>query len=345
MAKREFLMLAHKMKDGAYIAGSFASEKLDGQRAFWDGGISRGILASQVGWANTERDGRYVTAPVCTGLWSRNGKVIHAPDWWLDYLPPGTCLDGELYTDRGLFQSLRSIISTLTPGPGWESVVYKVFDLPAYSSVFSDGEIRTTFFKKKLKGLVVPKDEQVEFWVAYGRLLKLANHIIQPVFQTELPSRNVDACIVLEGLLDTVTRSGGEGVMLRTRNSLWTPERSHNLLKVKKLNDAEGIVVGYRAGRESDNSRTVSGDANSKLLGKMGTLIVLWGDVQFELCGFTDSERELSDPGWAVEHPGEVCPEWVTNASFLIGSHVTFRYREVTDDGKPKEARFWRRAT
>jgi ATP-dependent DNA ligase len=41
MAKREFLMLAHK-HEGQNILGWLYSEKLDGMRCFWDGGITRG---------------------------------------------------------------------------------------------------------------------------------------------------------------------------------------------------------------------------------------------------------------------------------------------------------------
>jgi hypothetical protein len=95
--------------------------------------------------------------------------------------------------------------------------------------------------------------------------------------------------------------------------------------------------------------------------------------VEFELSGFTDEERVLkcdtdkedkmsqvkgvSDnekvlmayPGayrWAMMHPGIEIKEgatWITNPMFPIGSAVTFRFRELSDDGVPKEARYWRK--
>ena len=36
-----------------------------------------------------------------------------------------------------------------------------------------------------------------------------------------------------------------------------------------------------------------------------------------------------------------VVPDWITNHTFPRGQ-VTFRYRELSDDGVPKEARYWR---
>lgn len=56
MAKRNFLMLAHTFKPGKHFPGGmFLSEKLDGIRCYWDGGISRGIPKANVPYANHDR--------------------------------------------------------------------------------------------------------------------------------------------------------------------------------------------------------------------------------------------------------------------------------------------------
>ena len=118
MAKREFLQLAHKYigHNSTHMGGWFMSEKLDGIRAFWDGGISRGIPAHKIKWANTAKDYRLKELPTATGLWSRYGKVIHAPDFWLDKMPPVPC-DGELYCGRGegSRQLLTSAVKKFNP--------------------------------------------------------------------------------------------------------------------------------------------------------------------------------------------------------------------------------------
>ena len=36
-------------------------------------------------------------------------------------------------------------------------------------------------------------------------------------------------------------------------------------------------------------------------------------------------------------------PTFCQGKSFKVGQTVTFKYRELTDDGIPKEARYWRR--
>jgi len=116
VAKREFLQLAHTYKPEKHgIAGHWTSDKLDGQRCFWDGGVSRGVPKKNVPWANTAKDARYKIQPIATGLWSRYGNVIHAPDAWLDALP--RCfLDGELWsTNLSYRQEISSIIKKLIP--------------------------------------------------------------------------------------------------------------------------------------------------------------------------------------------------------------------------------------
>jgi hypothetical protein len=123
---REFLMLAKEFDPASHrIAHCYLSLKLDGQRAFWDGGISRGLPKPGIPWANNKKDERYKEPPVATGLWSRYGNVIHAPDWFLDDLPKGIFLDGELYAGRGKFQEARSIISTIVPNAeAWKVIKY-----------------------------------------------------------------------------------------------------------------------------------------------------------------------------------------------------------------------------
>ena len=53
MARREFLQLADHYDPRKHdVAGWFVSEKLDGTRCFWDGGLTRGLPTEQVPWAS-----------------------------------------------------------------------------------------------------------------------------------------------------------------------------------------------------------------------------------------------------------------------------------------------------
>lgn len=353
MAKREFLMLA-KMYEGTEPIGSwFCSEKLDGVRAFWDGGFTRGKLCSDVGFANVEKDKRYVTKPKATGLWSRYGKAIQAPDWWLDRLPVGLPLDGELYMGTTQFQSLVSVVKKIVPGLEWKGVQYKVFDSPPYHAVFANGEVNVTNFRKKFVGVQYPRSgpgaDTSRRWdfasvQQYLKEAQVANSVVEIHQQVQLPTYSADAKEEVALRLEAVLTTSGEGLMLRHPTSLWVPQRSRQLLKTKGLYDDEAEVVGYVFGRETDRG--------SKLLGLMGAMIVRWQGRIFELSGFTNEERWLLEEGKATdqsaydygcEHPGQNVPEQFHNPRFPIGSKVTFKYRELTVDGIPKEARYFRR--
>ena len=79
--------------------------------------------------------------PVATGLWSRYGNPIMAPDWWLNQLP--CCpLDGELWAGRGKFQLCRSICGGDTPDERFDKIVFAVYSTPPLGAIFSTGEIK-----------------------------------------------------------------------------------------------------------------------------------------------------------------------------------------------------------
>ena len=81
--------------------------------------------------------------PVATGLWSRYGNPIMAPDWWLNQLP--SCpLDGELWAGRGKFQLCRSICGGDDPDDRFDQIVFAVYSSPPLTSIFGSGEIKNT---------------------------------------------------------------------------------------------------------------------------------------------------------------------------------------------------------
>lgn len=361
MLKRSMVMLAHVFKPTRNdVRGWFMSEKLDGHRALWDGGVSRGMLASEVPYANTLKDSRLLKAPVATGLWSRLGKVIHAPDWWLDQLPP-YCLDGELWCGRNGFQRLSSIVKKHTPdAEAWKQVQYMVFDAPPVESVFCDGIV--TAWNAHWQGMVgwyktagagkVQYQPQLEFQQSVELLGKTlqSNDVVRLLPQIELPNNHTGAASLILDRQIEVVKLGGEGLILRRPTSVWSPERSYSMLKVKPLQDAEGKVVGYHWGRETDKG--------SKLLGMLGSIVVEFQGKQFDLSGFTDAERKMFRNNADVsneerlrlaaqhgsQHPGELVDHDYSSVNFPRGSYVTFKYRELSDDGIPKEARYFRGA-
>jgi len=345
MGKAEFLQLAHKYNpEKDCCTNWYSSIKLDGIRCFWDSGISRGVPAREVPWANVEKDDRLLAQPMATGLWSRYGKVIHAPEWWLASLPD-IPLDGELWAGVGSFQRVTSICKRLSPTPEWEDVQYRVFTTPPLDVVLSTREINNTNYRKKIdythldwareRGAKILK--RMRFSDAYAYLQK--NLVVDEVCHLH-EQEEVKPGDWLDRRLDEVVDQGHEGLMLQHPDAMWVPERSHMLLKMKPFNDDEAVVVSYTWGKRTDKG--------SKLLGLMGNLVCRYGSKTFELSGFTDEERELipgpgADPDEGSQRPGEPVSKNWRSYHFPIGSKVTFRYRELTDDQIPKEARYHRK--
>ena len=313
MPKREFLMKSHTYKD-QFIGGWWVSEKLDGMRAFWDGGISRNKPASEVPWANTLKDYKKRLAPIATGLWSMQGHVIHAPDWWLDYLPD-YMMDGELWTGRKEWHKTLSIVKRFEPDDRWEQVSYKVFARPDPNVVFADGDLGWA----TLQGL---KTE--------GRGMVLRDFYVtaKPEGSWSLvPQETIPYQYNIENMLNTVHKDA-EGIVFVDPCMKWESRRSPHSLKHKKWLDDEARVVGFTYGE-------------GKYLGMMGALIMEYKGVMFKLSGFTDEERELQNVQYAAAHVNEDAP-LSDVCKFLRNSIITFKYRELSPEGKPKEARYWR---
>ncbi len=356
MPRREFLQLADKYAPSkSNVGGHFISEKLDGTRGFWDGGISRGARTETVPWASITdpKTGKRKTKikPFATGLWSRYGNPIIAPDWFLNQLPCCS-LDGELWAGRGNFQLCRSICGGDTPDPRFDQIKYAVYSSPSLAGVFQTGEIKNT-------NMVVNIDyDRIREWAdrrlpsGWCELVEGAPFIEELRFlngaldngespcylhqQTRLPEEG--AAEVVEAYLQKILDLGGEGVVIRDSRATWTPKRHKGLLKYKPFSDAEAVISGFTSGRE-----TAKG---SRLLGKIGALITQYEGKRLELAGLTDEEREFETPEmvvWAEKNPGVDMPSYFAGRRFKVGQIVTFKYRELSDEGIPKEARFWRR--
>ncbi|MEN6367655.1 MAG: hypothetical protein ABFC88_12645 [Thermoguttaceae bacterium] len=375
--KREFLQLADKYVIGKFdVAGWFISEKLDGTRCFWDGGVSRGVRTEDVPWASIidPKTGKKKAKikPYATGLWSRYGNPIIAPDEFLNLLP--CCpLDGELWAGRGNFQLCRSICGGDTPDPRFMSnIVYAVYSCPPLASIFATGEIKNANMVQAVDYIVcdrwiqqrldatpdrkaslpvpraclgddykylspgVPFADEVTFLAKMldnGPESKCYLHQ-----QTKLIDIPEEAASQVEAHLQRALDQGGEGVVIRNPMAPWVARRHRGLLKYKPFEDAEARIIGFTSGRETDKG--------SKHLGKIGALITEYDGKRLELSGMKDFEREfLTDDmrSYAAGNPGIDMPTNFQGKCFKVGQMVTFKYRELTDDGIPKEARYWRR--
>jgi hypothetical protein len=362
MKNREFLMLAKDYEEGRdRVPGMFVSEKIDGMRAIWLPRF-RGMPISDVSWANADKK---LKDRKCTGLFSRYGNVISAPDWFLDQLPTDILLDGELTAGRGAWEKTISTVRKHEPVDSeWHDIMFMVFDSPSYQQVFQDGRINNVNYKKELRWAEIkakydlPEVQSEQIFriidIKYnGLLLRYSGpHIsanCEIIKQTTLPFKQPEASAELAKLLAEVLDNGGEGLILRLPSSEWEPRRSPYVFKLKAERDSEATVIGYTFGL-------------GKHHGRLGSLRCLWSNngssVEFDLGGFTDEERILTKNGaflasqdqnagksWPgplfVADPLNSTPAYISD-KFPLRFVVSFKYRELTDDGKPKEARFWR---
>ncbi len=187
------LLLAKLYKQNSQLDDYWVSEKLDGVRAFWDG----------------------------KNLISRQGHVIHAPDWFIKVLPD-IKLDGELWLGRARFDELSGRVrKTLPADKDWHDIKYMIFDLPENKKTFTH------------------RLEQLEKIISAIN----AKHI-QLIKQFKVSSHQV-----LMKKLDELLKHDAEGLMLHRGSSFYKSGRHDDLLKLKRYFDAEAIVIKHIAGK------------------------------------------------------------------------------------------------
>jgi hypothetical protein len=258
---------------GAWLSSHnscYMSEKLDGQRCIWDGGVTRGMRVSQVPWANQYHGGH----EECTGYWSRLGNVIRAP--YGDLGP--YILDGELYSNVAR-QTLMSRIKGLSPS--FEDVTFIVYDVIPPSHWYNSRVVRwqgrkhAITFDKWTKGVPPLKPGYMDDLPSRLGYARLSNRVL---LHEQTPVRTVDA--VMQHLESVITR-GGEGLVLKS--GAYSCTRSNNCVKLKPYSDDEGLLIGYTAGE-------------GKYAGMIGAYRVLWKGQELQLSGMTDSERITPPP-------------------------------------------------
>lgn len=222
------VMLAHRWDGKSDIKGWWMSEKLDGIRGYWTG----------------------------KEMVSRAGNPFHVPEWYTRNFP-SVPLDGELWTGRGQFSELASIVRRKDADTDWEKVRYLIFDAPQTEGGF---------------------EKRLEF--ANSWFLEHPNQFVEILEQQRCEGEEH-----LRRKLKEIESLGGEGLMLRRPGSPYTIGRSYNLLKVKTFEDTEATVISHLPGSGRNTGR----------LGSL--LVELPDGIQFKIgTGFSDQERDNPPP-------------------------------------------------
>ncbi len=286
-------------------AGWYASEKYDGLRGVWTGNelISR---------PTKDKDTKALRGKVFT----------YVPEWFLGLLPEGAALDGEIWMGRGNFQKVAGISnlkvskkqSAESIDEQWEDVEFMVFDSPQCGGeeegACAGFEVRMAKLEKLLKKIG-------------ARWRKTEVFKRNP--EKECPVKLVKSYAIkdddhLMKLYNKLTKSGAEGLMLRSPNNPYEAKRSKFLLKMKVQDDAEALVKDYLPGT-GKYDRPAS-DGKRPMLGSLRC--VLPNGVEFNIgTGLTDEVR--------LEYWNEESPHHIP-----LNSTVNFSYMELTGEGIPR---------
>jgi DNA ligase-1 len=184
----------HTVED---ISLYYVSEKLDGVRGYWDG----------------------------KQLLTRQGNIINSPDWFTQHWPQFP-IDGELWLERGKFQSLFSCVSKHNPEENkkiscWRDVRFMIFDLPKHQGDFNERV-------NQMQHLVIQAPSQYLAMINQVKLKDLS---------------------ALNKKLNEVIANQGEGLMLHLASAQYQIGRNSALMKLKKHQDAEATVIGHTKGK------------------------------------------------------------------------------------------------
>jgi DNA ligase-1 len=217
-----------------------------------------------------------------TQLLTRQGNPIHSPAWFTKNWPDKV-IDGELWIKKGYFQrTLSCVRKKQIDEICWQSVRFMIFDLPEHGGTFTQ---------------------------RISAMQKLTNKINSP-YLSMIEQFKLTTDEQLNQILNKVAKNNGEGLMLHLGSAYYHVGRTDNIMKLKKHDDAEAIVIAHIEGK-------------GKYQGILGAIQVKTAEgIIFKIgSGFTDKER-LQPPA--------------------IGSLITFKYNGKTQAGIPRFARFFR---
>jgi DNA ligase-1 len=214
-------------------------------------------------------------------LLSKNGRPFNPPAAFIENFPD-VAIEGEIWGGRNTFEKTVSIVMKHEAHNGWLELKFAIFDVPEAGGGF---EKRLDMARKWF----VKNPSEYAFVIGH-KSVKGKEH--------------------LEEELTRVEKLGGEGLILRKPDSLYSIGRSNEVLKVKSYFDMEAVVIGHIAGKGRNQ-------------GKLGSMLVELPDkTRFKIgTGFSDEERKNPPP---------------------VGSIITFKYYGLNNSGVPRFPSFLR---
>lgn len=214
-------------------------------------------------------------------LLSKNSVPLYPPAAFTDSFPP-FALEGEIWGGRGTFEKTVSIAKKQQPHDGWLKLQFAIFDVPQAAGGFT----------RRLK--------KAKDWFAHHHTR----------FAFIIPQKTIKDKGQLKAELKRVEEMGGEGLIVRKPDALYTKGRSREILKVKSYLDMEAVVIAHIEGKGRNQ-------------GRLGSLLVELPDkTRFKIgTGFSDDERINPPP---------------------VDVIITFKYYGFYESGRPRFPSFLR---
>lgn len=214
-------------------------------------------------------------------LLSKNGLPFNPPAVFIKNFPDFP-IEGELWAGRGMFEKTVSIVKKHEAHNGWLELEFAIFDVPLAGGGFEQ--------RLRMAGLWFAKNPSEYAFVIAHKTIRDREHLKEELLRVE--------------------NLGGEGLILRKPDSLYTAGRSDDFLKVKSYLDMEAVVIGHIEGKGRNR-------------GRLGSVLVELPDkTRFKIgTGFSDDDRKDPPP---------------------IGSIITFKYYGFNKSGIPRFPSFLR---
>jgi DNA ligase-1 len=240
-------------------------------------------------------------------LKSREGRPHLSSDYLkqpikhlLQYLPPGSVLDGELYNDDITFQELISIAQKKETIKDAKKLQFYIFDID-----YTDNHRPS--YDERYDTLVSAYNLCVEDYP------EVFDHLV--ILEADIAYCHQDVLNKME----QYEQQGYEGIMVKKiandispRDKEWKTVvyhygRSRNIMKLKSFTDEEATIVGVVNGKGKEKD--------------LATAVVDWNGTEVKV---------------SLNYPREIRAHWWRHPEEIIGQPLTIRYQELTNDGIPR---------
>lgn len=300
------------------IEGFLCSRKFNGWSALWDGGITTGILATEIPWYYQGKD----KGVISTGLWSLGRdvnneirpKVINAPSYFIKQLPKLIPIHGELwYNDR--LDIIKKTCGRKNSFSGmWYNIKFIAFHIKPYS------------LWEGIDKFISKNESKLTFQESIYSLYKFNNKVFNVI--NPIPILNIET---LKNIQKLSIEKQWEGLVFAKPNGFYECKRSYNVLKWKSEYETEAAVYGYENGKTGKN------------IGKIGSIkaTLIWDDKILSIFGGNKS---------MINQEANFCVSGLTDyersnvyTMYPIGSIIKFKFNGVSIHGIPQSCNIYRK--